>query len=93
MTEFTIEQVMTGVRYGLWEPKKRLTEQDGAYLKGYEARLRDKPRKAPYSDERGGNHGQMITWSRGFIYHWEQGWDAANEFWSSREETNKRRDK
>lgn len=58
----------------------RLTAQQGAYLKGYRARLEGEPRHSmPYQDHRSGEHGNIVTFSRTFIRNWFKGWDDANQ--------------
>ena len=48
---------------------------DGAYRKGREAFLACKPISAcPYEDKRAPWH-NMVTFSRGFIRAWEDGWN------------------
>lgn len=48
----------------------------GTYQKGRKAARDGLPKShCPYDDKRGGQHGQIITYSRSFISFWEDGWD------------------
>lgn len=47
-----------------------------AFEKGRKAALEGKRRTAcPYEDKRGGYH-EMVTWSRGYIRAWLEGYDS-----------------
>lgn len=50
----------------------------GAKRKGEAARIAGEPRRAPYSDTRTGRHLHMVTFARGFIRAWLDGWDEAD---------------
>jgi len=59
------------------EPRTRNRGYLGAFRKGVVAAQAGRPRRQPYPDLRGGEHGQVVTWSRAFARYWLDGYDAA----------------
>ena len=58
------------------EPRTKSKAFQGAYKKGFQARLGGKPRSAnPYGDDTQQHGG--VTWGRAFWRHWNWGWDDA----------------
>lgn len=58
------------------KPKTKSRAFQGAYWKGYQARLDGKPKESPYPDHRGWN--EHVTFSRAFDRYWREGWEDAD---------------